>query len=172
MTGVPTSMLSNVDVIAAWTGASGNVLRTSNRISITPAVQKFNTTTYISTVVFDTLITGNQGIYTCQANINPSGSLMSIIDHNMDVNAQITLDIERELDLSVFSYSAFRQGHTKGLKAYNSVLSSRAKVSESVTVRCSYENESAVTVRKVSYTGLKLYIFGTCICKGSTELYM
>ena len=47
--GVPAAMLGNVKVIATWTGASGNELASSHRISITPAVQEFGTSTYVCT---------------------------------------------------------------------------------------------------------------------------
>ena len=100
MTGVPTAMLSNVDVSTTWTGASGNTLRLGAVITtITDPVRVSGTNTYISTVVFDTLIIGNVGMYTCQANINPSGSL-TFIDASNGVDAVITIDIQREWDFS------------------------------------------------------------------------
>ena len=91
--GIPANMLSNIDVSATWTGPSGNELRNSGRITVTPA-ELDSGTTYISTVVIDTLITGNSGMYTCQANINPSVSLTFIdASNSSDV---ITLDIQSE----------------------------------------------------------------------------
>ena len=92
--GIPTDLLSNVDVSATWTGAGGNTLVSSDRISITDAVQNSGTNTYISTVVFDTLITGNQGTYTCQANINPTGPFLTA-SNGVDANI-ITPVIQRE----------------------------------------------------------------------------
>ena len=98
VTGVPTAMLSNVDVSATWLGAGGNPLMSSDRISITGAMQNSGTNTYISTVEINTLITGNTGTYACQASVIPSGSLMSILDESNGVAAEITLAIKRELD--------------------------------------------------------------------------
>ena len=91
--GITANMLSNIDVSATWTGPSGNELSNSGRITVTPA-ELDSGTTYISTVVIDTLITGNNGMYTCQANINPSVSLTFIdASNSSDV---ITLDIQSE----------------------------------------------------------------------------
>ena len=93
VTGIPADMLSNIDVSATWTGPSGNELSNTSRFTVTPA-ELDSGTTYISTVVIDTLITGNNGMYTCQANINPSLSLMFIdASNSADV---ITLDIQSE----------------------------------------------------------------------------
>ena len=94
VTGIPTEMLSNVDVSATWTGTLGNPLVPNARISITDAVQNSGTNTYISTVVFDTLITGNQGTYTCQANINPTGPFLTA-SNGVDANIIIAA-IQRE----------------------------------------------------------------------------
>ena len=94
VTGIPTDMLSNVDVSATWTGATGNTLSTDGRITVTDAVQVSGTNTYISTVVFDTLITGNQGTYTCQANINPTGPFLTA-SNRVDANIIIPA-IQRE----------------------------------------------------------------------------
>ena len=92
--GIQTDMLSNVDVSATWIGAGGNPLSTGGRFTATDAVQVSGTTTYISTVVFDTLITGNQGTYTCQANINPTGSFLTA-SNRVDANIIIPA-IQRE----------------------------------------------------------------------------
>ena len=91
--GIPADMLSNIDVSAAWTGAGGNELTSSGMITVTPA-ELDSGTTYISTVVFTSLTTGNSGVYTCQANINPSVSL-TFIDASNSAD-DITLDIHRE----------------------------------------------------------------------------
>ena len=91
--GIQADMLSNIDVSATWTGPSGNELSNTSRFTVTPA-ELDSGTTYISTVVIDTLITGNNGMYTCQANINPSLSLTFIdASNSSDV---ITLDIQSE----------------------------------------------------------------------------
>ena len=93
MTGIPADMLSNIDVSATWTGARGNELSNSGRITITPATLDSGRS-YISTVEFDTLTTRNMGMYTCQANINPSGSL-TFIDASNSADV-ITPDIQCE----------------------------------------------------------------------------
>ena len=91
--GVPTVMLSNIDVSATWTGAGGNELTSGGRITVTPA-ELDSGTTYISTVEFDTVATNNNGMYTCQANINPSVSL-TFIDASNSAD-DIILDFQRE----------------------------------------------------------------------------
>ena len=93
VTGIPADMLSNIDVSATWTGPSGNELSNTSKFTVTPA-ELDSGTTYISTVVIDTLITGINGMYTCQANINPSLSLTFIEASNS--SDFITLDIQSE----------------------------------------------------------------------------
>ena len=86
-------MLGNVKVIATWTGASGNELTSGHmQDQYSARLWHQHLRTYISTNVF---IVGNTGTYTCQAHINPSGSLM-FIDRSNGVEAQIT-DIQRKL---------------------------------------------------------------------------
>ena len=93
VTGIPADMLSNIDVSATWTGPSGNELSNTSRITVTPA-ELDSGTTYISTVVIDTVITDNNGMYTCQANIKPSVPLTFIdASYSADVT---TLDIQSE----------------------------------------------------------------------------
>ena len=102
VTGIPADMLSNIDVSATWTGQSGNELSNTGRITVTPA-ELDSGTTYISTVVIDTVRTSNNGMYTCQANINPSVSLTFIdASNSADVT---TLDSQRECTFFP-SYSA------------------------------------------------------------------
>ena len=96
MTGIPADMLSNIDVSATWTGPSENELTSSGRITVTPA-ELDSGTTYISTVVIDTLTTSNNGTYICQANIDPSVSL-TFIDASNSADV-ITLDSQRECNL-------------------------------------------------------------------------
>ena len=91
--GIPADMLSNIDVSATWTGAAGNELTSHGRIIVTPA-ELNSGITYISTVEFDSLTTGNSGMYTCQANIDPSVSLTFIDASNSA--ADIILDIQSE----------------------------------------------------------------------------
>ena len=93
VTGIPADMLSNIDVSATWTGPSGNELSNTDRITVTPA-ELDSGTTYISTVEFDTVRTSNNGMYTCQANINPSVSL-TFIDASNSADV-LTLDSQRE----------------------------------------------------------------------------
>ena len=56
--GVPTAMLSSIDVSTTWIGTGGNELTSSGRITVTPA-ELDSGTTYISTVEFDTLGTSS-----------------------------------------------------------------------------------------------------------------
>ena len=93
VTGMPPDMLSNIDVSTTWTGPSGNELSNTSRFTVTPA-ELDSGTTYISTVVIDTLTTGNNRTYTCQANINPSLSL-TFIDASNSTDV-ITFDIQSE----------------------------------------------------------------------------
>ena len=96
VTGIPADMLSNIDVSATWSGPSENELTSSGRITVTPA-ELDSGTTYISTVVIDTLTTSNNGTYICQANIDPSVSL-TFIDASNSADV-ITLDSQRECNL-------------------------------------------------------------------------
>ena len=102
VTEIPADLLSNIDVSATWIGAAGNKLRKTGRITFTPA-ELDSGTTYISTVVIDTVITGNNGMYTCQANIDPS-RLLTFIDASNSASV-ITLDSQRKCNF-FFSYCA------------------------------------------------------------------
>ena len=93
VTGIPADMPSNIDMSATWTGPSGNELSDTDRITVTPA-ELDSGTTHISTVVIDTVRTSNNGMYTCQANINPSVSL-TFTDASNSAD-DITLDSQRE----------------------------------------------------------------------------
>ena len=97
--GIPADMLSNIDVSATWTGAGGNELTSGGRITVTPA-ELDSGTTYCSTVEFDTVRTSNNGMYTCQANINPAVSL-TFIDASNSAD-DITLDSQCEFNIIIF----------------------------------------------------------------------
>ena len=99
--GVPTGMLSNIDVSATWTGPSGNELSNTSRFTVIPA-ELDSGITYISTVLIDTVRTSNNGMYTCQANIKPS-VLLTFIDASNSADV-VTLDNQCECNC-FFSYS-------------------------------------------------------------------
>ena len=66
---IPTSLLGVVSVSATWFDAQDGTLSNGSRITVTPAAQVTNTF-YLSTLVFDTIRTGDMGTYTCQATVS------------------------------------------------------------------------------------------------------
>ena len=66
---IPTSLLGVVSVSATWFEAQDGTLSNGNRITVNPAAPVTNIV-YLSTLVFNTVRTGDMGTYTCQATVS------------------------------------------------------------------------------------------------------
>ena len=73
---IPFNLRDGVTVTTTWLGASGNPLATGGRITVNPAIGSIDTV-YISTVVFNTVVTNNAGTYTCQATATHSSQFIT-----------------------------------------------------------------------------------------------
>ena len=68
-------------VTSGWTGPGGGML--SSHIAVSPASQQGITTTFISTVMFNTLRTSDAGTYTCEATVAPRGSTAGTVTNGV-----------------------------------------------------------------------------------------
>ena len=73
---VPAELGSGLTVTTAWLGASGNPLNNGVTITVNPAMGSIETV-YISTVVFNTVRTNNDGTYTCRATATHSSQFIT-----------------------------------------------------------------------------------------------
>ena len=87
---VPLSLDDDVTVMTAWTGAMGNLLTSGGLITVSPAVG--TAPTYTSTVVFNTVRTGNAGTYTCQATVTHSSGFIT----SVTTPSQVTISVQSE----------------------------------------------------------------------------
>ena len=58
-------------VTSVWTGPGSGMLSNGGRITVSPASLVPGSTTFTSTVLFNTLRTSDTGTYTCQATVAP-----------------------------------------------------------------------------------------------------
>ena len=72
---VPTNLRDGVTVTTTWLGASGNMLASAGKITVNPAVG--SGVSYLSTVVFNTVVINNGGTYTCQATATHSSQFIT-----------------------------------------------------------------------------------------------
>ena len=72
---VPFNLRDGVTVTTSWLSASGNMLATGGRITVNPAAG--SGVSYSSTVVFNTVVTNNDGTYTCLATATHSSQFIT-----------------------------------------------------------------------------------------------
>ena len=87
---VPLNLRDGVTVMTAWTGAMGNPLVSGGLITVNPAVG--TVPAYTSTVVFNTVRTGNAGTYTCQATVTHSSGFIT----SVTTPSQVTISVQSE----------------------------------------------------------------------------
>jgi len=66
-------VLGDLVVTSVWSDPGGGILSIDSRITVSPATQQGSTTTFTSTVMFNTLQTSEEGTYTCEATVAPRG---------------------------------------------------------------------------------------------------
>ena len=79
-------------VTSGWTGPGGGML--SSHIAVSPASQQGITTTFISTVMFNTLRTSDDGTYTCEATVAPRGSTAGTVTNGVGSASRATPTIQ------------------------------------------------------------------------------
>ena len=88
---VPAALQPGLTVVVTLLGTGGNPLSTAGRITVND--QQGSGTTYTRTAEFNTLVTGNAGMYTCEANLLHSSPF---ITNRFDTRGQVTIDIVGE----------------------------------------------------------------------------
>jgi len=77
------SILGDLVVTSVWTGPSSGVLSGDGRVTVSPASQQGITTTFTSTVMFNTLRISDAGTYTCEATVAPRGSTAGTVTNGV-----------------------------------------------------------------------------------------
>ena len=76
-------VLGDLVVTSVWSDPGGGILSNNNRVTVSPASQQGITTTFISTVMFNTLRTSDAGTYTCEATVAPRGSTAGTVTNGV-----------------------------------------------------------------------------------------
>ena len=92
-------VLGDLVVTSVWSDPGGGILSSDSRITVSPASQQGITTTFISTVMFNTLQTSDEGTYTCEATIAPRGSTEGIITNGVRSATGATPTIQSALEI-------------------------------------------------------------------------
>ena len=88
------SILGDLVVTSVWTGPGSAMLSSGGRITVSPASQQGGSTTFFSTVLFNTLRTSDAGTYTCQATVAPRGSTAGTVTNGVGSGITATPTIE------------------------------------------------------------------------------
>ena len=76
-------ILGDLVVASMWSDPGGGMLSSDGRVTVSPASQQGITTTFISTVMFNTLRTSDAGTYTCEATVAPRGSTAGTVTNGV-----------------------------------------------------------------------------------------
>ena len=68
---------------SVWSEPGDGILSTDSRVTVSPASQQGITTTFASTVMFNTLRTSDAGTYTCEATVAPRGSTAGTVTNGV-----------------------------------------------------------------------------------------
>ena len=77
-------------VTSVWSDPGGRMLSSDNRITVSPASQQGISTTFFSTVMFNTLRTSDAGTYTCEATVAPRGSTEGTVTNGVGSASRAT----------------------------------------------------------------------------------
>ena len=69
-------------VTSVWSDPGGGMFSSDGRITVSPASQ-LGSTTFTSTVMFNTLRTSDAGTYTCEATVAPRGSTAGTVTNGV-----------------------------------------------------------------------------------------
>jgi len=76
-------ILGDLVVTSMWSDSGSEMLSSDGRVTVSPASQQGITTTFISTVMFNTLRTADDGTYTCKATVAPWGSTAGTVTNGV-----------------------------------------------------------------------------------------
>ena len=76
-------ILGDLVVTSVWSDPGSGMLSSDGRFTVSPASQQGVTTTFTSTVMFDTLRTSDAGTYTCKATVAPRGSTAGTVTNGV-----------------------------------------------------------------------------------------
>jgi len=76
-------IIGDLVVSSVWTRPGSGVLSSDGRITVSPAFRQGISTTFISTVMFNTLRTSDAGTYTCEATVAPQGFITGTVTNGM-----------------------------------------------------------------------------------------
>ena len=80
-------ILGDLVVTSVWSEPGDGILSTDSRVTVSPASQQGITTTFASTVMFNTLRTSDDGTYTCEATVAPRGSTAGTVTNGVGSSA-------------------------------------------------------------------------------------
>jgi len=81
-------------VTSVWSDPGGGMLSSDGRVTVSPASQQGISTTFISTVMFNTLRTSDAGTYTCEATVAPRGSTAGTVTNGVGSASRATPTIQ------------------------------------------------------------------------------
>jgi len=76
-------VLGDLVVTGVWTWHGSVISSSDGHITVSPLSQQDINTTFISTVMFNTLWTSDAGTYTCKATVAPRGSTAGIVTNGV-----------------------------------------------------------------------------------------
>ena len=76
-------ILGDLVVASMWSDPGGGMLSSDGRVMVSPASQQGITTTFTSTVMFNTLRTSDAGTYTCEVTVAPRGSTAGTVTNGV-----------------------------------------------------------------------------------------
>ena len=76
-------VLGDLVVTSVWSDPGGGMLSSDGRVTVSPASQQGISTTFISTVMFNTLQASDAGTYTCEATVTPRGSTAGTVTNGV-----------------------------------------------------------------------------------------
>jgi len=92
-------VLGDLVVTSVWSDPGGGMLSSDGRVTVSPASQQGITTTFTSTVMFNTLQTSDAGTYTCEATVAPRGSTAGTVTNGVRSATGTTPTIQSALEI-------------------------------------------------------------------------
>jgi len=86
-------ILGELVVTCVWSDPGGGIISSDGRVTVSPVSQQGISTTFTSTVMFNTLRTSDAGTYTCEATVAPQGSTAGTVANGVGSATGATLSI-------------------------------------------------------------------------------
>ena len=87
-------LFGDLVVTSVWSDPGGGILSSDSRVTVSLASQQGITTTFASTVMFNTLRTSDAGTYTCEATVAPRGSTAGTVTNGVGSASTATPTIQ------------------------------------------------------------------------------